>query len=268
MAVSRTKPSTHGPLGAGDPSPNSKSADLAAVGSVAGIAVPLWFPGGVLRPAAQVTLMVVCSPTAHLLQRLAAERSFCVWNLSSLKILASVLPGPLLAAGVDVFPAYLKQAGAGRSAQPVSCLSSGPSRCLSFPTGCSQYTNRSCEECLKNVSCLWCNTNNACLEYPVRKILPPASLCKLSSARWGVCWVNFQALIITMSVLGGIILLGITVCCYCCCRRKRSQKPDKGEERAMREQEERKVRQEERRAEMKSRHDEIRKKYGLLESAE
>uniref|UniRef100_I3NBU2 PTTG1 interacting protein n=1 Tax=Ictidomys tridecemlineatus TaxID=43179 RepID=I3NBU2_ICTTR len=130
--------------------------------------------------------------------------------------------------------------------------------------GCSQYTNRSCEECLKNVSCLWCNTNNACLEYPVRKILPPASLCKLSSARWGVCWVNFQALIITMSVLGGIILLGITVCCYCCCRRKRSQKPDKGEERAMREQEERKVRQEERRAEMKSRHDEIRKKYGLF----
>ncbi|KAM4864358.1 pituitary tumor-transforming gene 1 protein-interacting protein isoform X1 [Urocitellus parryii] len=130
--------------------------------------------------------------------------------------------------------------------------------------GCSQYTNRSCEECLKNVSCLWCNANNACLEYPVRKILPPASLCKLSSARWGVCWVNFQALIITMSVLGGIILLGITVCCYCCCRRKRSQKPDKGEERAMREQEERRVRQEERRAEMKSRHDEIRKKYGLF----
>lgn len=132
--------------------------------------------------------------------------------------------------------------------------------------GCSQYTNRSCEECLKNVSCLWCNANNACLEYPVRKILPPASLCKLSSARWGVCWVNFQALIIAMSVLGGIILLGITVCCCCCCcrRRKRSQKPDKDDERAMREQEERRVRQEERRAEMKSRHDEIRKKYGLF----
>ncbi|XP_047420690.1 pituitary tumor-transforming gene 1 protein-interacting protein [Sciurus carolinensis] len=130
--------------------------------------------------------------------------------------------------------------------------------------GCSQNTNRSCEECLKNVSCLWCNANNACLDYPVRKILPPGSLCKLSSARWGVCWVNFEALIIAMSVLGGTVLLGITVCCCCCCRRKRSQKPDKGDERAMREQEERRVRQEERRAEMKSRHDEIRKKYGLF----
>lgn len=36
--------------------------------------------------------------------------------------------------------------------------------------------------------CLWCNENKACMDYPVRKILPPASLCKLSSARWGVCW--------------------------------------------------------------------------------
>ncbi|KAK7795754.1 hypothetical protein U0070_013388 [Myodes glareolus] len=114
-------------------------------------------------------------------------------------------------------------------------------------------------------TCLWCNENKACLDYPVRKILPPASLCKLSSARWGVCWVNFEALIITMSVLGGSVLLGITVCCCCCCRsRKRSRKPDKSDERAMREQEERRVRQEERRAEMKSRHDEIRKKYGLF----
>ncbi|XP_007946903.1 pituitary tumor-transforming gene 1 protein-interacting protein [Orycteropus afer afer] len=72
---------------------------------------------------------------------------------------------------------------------------------------CSQNSNRTCEECLKNVSCLWCNTNNACLDYPVRKILPPGSLCKLSSARWGVCWVNFEALIIAMSVVGGAILL-------------------------------------------------------------
>ncbi|XP_051695938.1 pituitary tumor-transforming gene 1 protein-interacting protein [Oryctolagus cuniculus] len=130
---------------------------------------------------------------------------------------------------------------------------------------CSQNTNKTCEECLKNVSCLWCNTNKACLDYPVTKVLPPASLCKLSSARWGVCWVNFEALIITMSVMGGTVLLGIAVCCCCCCcRRKRSRKPDKSDERAMREREERRVRQEERRAEMKSRHDEIRKKYGLF----
>ncbi|XP_021112055.1 pituitary tumor-transforming gene 1 protein-interacting protein isoform X1 [Heterocephalus glaber] len=147
---------------------------------------------------------------------------------------------------------------------PRSTVEAGDSRAVWFG-GCAQNTNTSCEECLKNVSCLWCNTNKACLDYPVRKILPPASLCKLSSARWGICWVNFEALIITMSVLGGSIILGIAVaCCCCCCRRKRSRKPDKSDERAMREQEERRVRQEERRAEMKSRHDEIRRKYGLF----
>ncbi|XP_006169536.1 pituitary tumor-transforming gene 1 protein-interacting protein [Tupaia chinensis] len=130
---------------------------------------------------------------------------------------------------------------------------------------CSQKTNTTCEECLKNVSCLWCNTNKACLDYPVRKILPPASLCQLSSARWGVCWVNFEALIIAMSVVGGTLILGVAVCCCCCCcKKKRSRKLDRGDEKAMREQEERRIRQEERRAEMKSRHDEIRKKYGLF----
>ncbi|XP_045357103.1 pituitary tumor-transforming gene 1 protein-interacting protein isoform X2 [Leopardus geoffroyi] len=136
---------------------------------------------------------------------------------------------------------------------------------LLFPEACSQNTNRTCEECLKNVSCLWCNTNKACLDYPVTRILPPSSLCTLSSARWGVCWVNFEALIITLSVVGGAVLLALAACCCaCCCRRKRSRKPDKEEEKAAREREERRVRQEERRAEMKSRHDEIRKKYGLF----
>uniref|UniRef100_A0A2I3HT55 PTTG1 interacting protein n=1 Tax=Nomascus leucogenys TaxID=61853 RepID=A0A2I3HT55_NOMLE len=41
-------------------------------------------------------------------------------------------------------------------------------------------------------ACLWCNTNKACLDYPVTSVLPPASLCKLSSARWGVCWGLFK----------------------------------------------------------------------------
>lgn len=36
--------------------------------------------------------------------------------------------------------------------------------------------------------CLWCNVNKTCVDYPVAKLLPPASLCPLSSARWGVCW--------------------------------------------------------------------------------
>ncbi|XP_029462029.1 pituitary tumor-transforming gene 1 protein-interacting protein [Rhinatrema bivittatum] len=131
--------------------------------------------------------------------------------------------------------------------------------------GCSKYTNTSCEQCLSNVTCLWCSSTNECLVYPVRNILPPSSLCKLNAARWGVCWVNFEALIIAMSVVGGVLIIGLCVCCWCCCcRKKKSRKPDKEDEKAARQNEQRRVRQEERRAEMKSRHDEIRKKYGLF----
>ncbi|NWV86034.1 PTTG protein, partial [Dasyornis broadbenti] len=133
---------------------------------------------------------------------------------------------------------------------------------------CRQYTNRSCEECLKNVTCLWCASSGKCMEYPVRRILPPADLCELRSARWGVCWVNFEALIIAMSVVGGTLLVTLGVCCCCCCKKKSKKQvsggPDKDDERAAREREKRRVRQEERRAEMKSRHDEIRRKYGTV----
>ncbi|XP_063789152.1 pituitary tumor-transforming gene 1 protein-interacting protein [Pseudophryne corroboree] len=131
-------------------------------------------------------------------------------------------------------------------------------------TDCSQMNNTSCETCLNNVKCLWCNTNKKCLEYPVRNILPPSSLCKLSDARWGICWVNFEALIITMSVLGGVIILSIVICCCCCCRKKKSRNTSLETERSIREKEERRVHQEERKAQMKTRHDEIRKKYGLF----
>ncbi|NXU57458.1 PTTG protein, partial [Turnix velox] len=134
---------------------------------------------------------------------------------------------------------------------------------------CHQYTNKSCEECLKNVTCLWCASSGRCVEYPVRRVLPRSDLCELRNARWGVCWVNFEALIIAMSVVGGTILITLGVCCCCCCCKKKNKKqallsvrPDKDEERAARERERRRVRQEERRAEMKSRHDEIRRKYG------
>ncbi|NWR61830.1 PTTG protein, partial [Bucorvus abyssinicus] len=133
---------------------------------------------------------------------------------------------------------------------------------------CHRYTNRSCEECLKNVTCLWCASSGRCIEYPIRRVLPPTDICELRSARWGVCWVNFEALIIAMSVVGGTILITLGVCCCCCCKKKSKKQvlegPDKDDERVAREREKRRMRQEERRAEMKSRHDEIRRKYGTL----
>lgn len=36
--------------------------------------------------------------------------------------------------------------------------------------------------------------------------------------------VNFEALIIAMSVVGGTILIMLGVCCCCCCCKKKSKK--------------------------------------------
>ncbi|KAM4609281.1 PTTG1 interacting protein b [Polymixia lowei] len=130
------------------------------------------------------------------------------------------------------------------------------------PISCALKSNTSCDECLKNVTCLWCIPTKQCIDYPVRTILPPHSVCPLPEARWGLCWVNFQILIITMSVLAGIIIIAIFVCCFCCCKCEKigNKREDAKVERQNRA---RKTRQEERRTEMKVRHDEIRQKYGL-----
>ncbi|XP_066500081.1 pituitary tumor-transforming gene 1 protein-interacting protein [Hoplias malabaricus] len=128
---------------------------------------------------------------------------------------------------------------------------------------CKTFT--SCETCLSNVTCLWCQTNASCTEYPVYHVLPPASICSLSQARWGVCWVNFEALIIAMAVVGGILLLSIGVCCCCCCCRcRRSSRPDREDEEYSRRREEIRQRSDERKTERRAKHDEIRKKYGLI----
>ncbi|XP_046903586.1 pituitary tumor-transforming gene 1 protein-interacting protein-like isoform X2 [Hypomesus transpacificus] len=133
-------------------------------------------------------------------------------------------------------------------------------------TPCSLKSNSNCAECLKNVTCLWCMTTKKCVEYPVRTVLPPRSVCPLSDARWGLCWMNFQALIITISVIVGLIIVSILVGCFCykCERFGRRKKEDaREEEEAEREASARKARQEERKTEMQMRHDEIRQKYGL-----
>ncbi|KAM9346846.1 PTTG1 interacting protein b [Symphorus nematophorus] len=129
-------------------------------------------------------------------------------------------------------------------------------------TPCELRSNKSCAECLTNVTCLWCSPTQRCMEYPIGKILPPRSVCPLNDARWGVCWVNFQILIITMSVLATVIIIGILVCCLCCCKCERvgNRREDAKVERQNRM---RKARQKERRTEMQLRHDEIRQKYGL-----
>ncbi|KAI1885658.1 hypothetical protein AGOR_G00206090 [Albula goreensis] len=148
-----------------------------------------------------------------------------------------------------------------------SCVLVSPGNCIattSPPPKTCKGAGISCEKCLENVKCLWCQTNSSCMDYPVKHVLPPSSLCKLSEARWGVCWVNFEALIIAMGVVGGTLLLSIIVCCCCCCCRSRPAGPDRDEERFARRREEIRQRSENRKAERRARHDEIRKKYGLV----
>ncbi|XP_037602152.1 PTTG1 interacting protein a [Sebastes umbrosus] len=127
---------------------------------------------------------------------------------------------------------------------------------------CEQKNGTSCEECLRNVTCLWCITTKSCVTYPVKTILPPHALCPLNDARWGLCWMNFQALIITLAVVGGIIIIAFLICLFCCCKCENfgSKRFDA---KMQRQANKTQTKQEERRAEMKMRHDDIRKKYGL-----
>uniref|UniRef100_A0AAQ4S2D4 PSI domain-containing protein n=1 Tax=Gasterosteus aculeatus aculeatus TaxID=481459 RepID=A0AAQ4S2D4_GASAC len=129
------------------------------------------------------------------------------------------------------------------------------------PTPCALRSNTSCAECLRNVTCLWCAPSKQCIDYPVRNILPPSSVCPLNDARWGLCWVNFQILIITMSVLGGVFVIAILVCCCCCCKCERIGKRE--DAKVERQTRARKSRQNVKRTEMQLRHDEIRQKYGI-----
>ncbi|XP_003962807.2 PTTG1 interacting protein a isoform X1 [Takifugu rubripes] len=127
---------------------------------------------------------------------------------------------------------------------------------------CESKNGTSCEECLKNVTCLWCITTKSCLTYPVRTILPPHALCPLNDARWGLCWMNFQTLIICLAVIGGIIIIAFFVCLFCCCKCENFGS-NRFEAKMQRQANKLKTKQEERKAEMKQRHDEIRQKYGL-----
>lgn len=127
---------------------------------------------------------------------------------------------------------------------------------------CESKNGTSCDECLKNVSCLWCIKTKLCITYPARTILPPHSVCPLDDARWGLCWMNFQTLIITLSVVGGVIIIALIICMFRCCKCENFGS-SRFEAKMARQSNKLKAKQEERRAEMNQRHEEIRNKYGL-----
>ncbi|CAL9686958.1 unnamed protein product [Knipowitschia caucasica] len=149
-----------------------------------------------------------------------------------------------------------------RTLLPALLLILGLASVLAQSQTCESKNGTSCDECLKNVSCLWCISTKSCITYPVRTILPPHSVCPLNDARWGLCWMNFQILIITLSVAGGVLIIAIVICMFCCCKCENFGSK-RFEAKMARQANKMKAKQEERRSEMRERHDEIRKKYGL-----
>ncbi|KAF4111968.1 PTTG1 interacting protein a [Onychostoma macrolepis] len=127
---------------------------------------------------------------------------------------------------------------------------------------CESKNGTNCDECLAYVDCLWCIPTKTCITYPAKTILPPHSLCPLSDARWGLCTINFQILIITLSVAGALLIIGVLLCIFCCCKCENIGSA-RFENRMNRKTDKTKTKQEQRKAELKIRHDEIRQKYGL-----
>ncbi|XP_033639405.1 pituitary tumor-transforming gene 1 protein-interacting protein-like isoform X1 [Asterias rubens] len=127
--------------------------------------------------------------------------------------------------------------------------------------------NGSCDECVKfpGAKCFYCYTNGVCAKYPGKEIFP-TKYCDLSQARWGVCFLNFEALIISMGVIAGVLLLAMTICIYCCCCCSGSNRAKYAKEDAKveRKKTERKMHHEQKKADRKAKNDEIRRKYGLM----
>uniref|UniRef100_A0A1W7R9X7 Pituitary tumor-transforming gene 1 protein-interacting protein n=1 Tax=Hadrurus spadix TaxID=141984 RepID=A0A1W7R9X7_9SCOR len=130
---------------------------------------------------------------------------------------------------------------------------------------CSDGNTTTCEACLeKGTKCYFCRKTKKCAPYPYTHIAPRPGECgSLGDVAWGTCVVNFEILIIAMSVIGGILIIGLLICCCCCCRKKGRDKWAKQQAKWEREREERKARNEERKKERQAKTDEIRRKYGL-----
>ncbi|XP_022245359.1 pituitary tumor-transforming gene 1 protein-interacting protein-like [Limulus polyphemus] len=83
---------------------------------------------------------------------------------------------------------------------------------------------------------------------------------------WGTCYVNFEALLITISIIGVMILMALTIFCCWCCRSYHKRKIEKYQREVTkfdREQENLKLRAAERKQHRQAKVDGIRDKYGL-----
>lgn len=88
-------------------------------------------------------------------------------------------------------------------------------------SSCENFLN--CDDCasFRNFECMWCNTGKGkCMDYPIDNLYPHSSDCKWSDSKWVVCWLDFEAVVITVAVIGGILLIILTCFlvkfCRCC----------------------------------------------------
>uniref|UniRef100_G3PMC5 PTTG1 interacting protein n=1 Tax=Gasterosteus aculeatus TaxID=69293 RepID=G3PMC5_GASAC len=139
--------------------------------------------------------------------------------------------------------------------------------CFLSLSACSSY--KSCDQCAPNTKCLWCFTTNNCTDYPVSWLLPPPSLCQLSQARWGVCWLNFEGLIIALAVVGGAVLVSIVDLCIYLLIKEKPLNTHMQDTFLMRHKHRPGLQEDtDKNVERKARHDQIRKKYGLMSDSD
>lgn len=134
------------------------------------------------------------------------------------------------------------------------------------PDGCNNKTgNITCDTCIENSDCLFCKETNKCIKLVFDGLYPTG--CPLSKARWSVCFLDLQALIISVSVIGTVILIVIfSAICYCCnatCRTVTNHRIGRVERKLRKEKNQRDVERNERRGEREKKYDDIRVKYGL-----
>lgn len=141
--------------------------------------------------------------------------------------------------------------------------SSGPTM---SPEEVCTAAGKNCDDCIgeKKVTCFFCDSSKTCNYYKIKGILPSSKNCDMGDIRVGVCWLNFKVMIITVSVVAGVLIISIIICCCCCCRKKKRTRLVQDDAKREREKEERRIRGLERQKERQSRNDEIRRKYGLI----
>ena len=85
--------------------------------------------------------------------------------------------------------------------------------------------NASCAECVQSSSCIYCETQNICIEGSI--LGPPSGSSKCDGWRWKQCIIAGQTLIIISACSLAFIILVVVIVIACCCRKCRRRRKQK-----------------------------------------